>query len=303
MAAVVHAACGRSAIEARLIVPAGGAARRAGRARRAAADAHGRPRRPSAARSSIATAGCSPTASTPTPSTPCRPRSPTPPKTAAALCGALDDCTQEDARGAARAARAAIARSSTCERRATPTQAQARRRARARGIGFMKESRRFYPNRELAAHVLGYVGIDNVGLERARSRPTTRRCAAARARCWCRPTRGATCSAASSGRRPAGGSLELTIDEQLQHIAEREAARRRRGSARRRRHRGDHGSAHRRDPRDGELADVQPERLRRRAGAGAPQSRRAGHLRAGLDVQDRHRIGGARGARDDARRR
>ena len=56
----------------------------------------------------------------------------------------------------------------------------------------------------------------------ASKRPTTRRCAAARASCWCRPTRGATSSAASSDRRPAGASIELTIDEQLQYIAERE---------------------------------------------------------------------------------
>ena len=41
------------------------------------------------------------------------------------------------------------------------------RRVRAldlKGIGFFKESRRFYPKRELLAHVLGYVGLDNVGL-------------------------------------------------------------------------------------------------------------------------------------------
>ena len=32
------------------------------------------------------------------------------------------------------------------------------------GVGFIKESRRAYPNTQLAAHTLGYVGIDNKGL-------------------------------------------------------------------------------------------------------------------------------------------
>lgn len=32
------------------------------------------------------------------------------------------------------------------------------------GIYFQKESKRFYPNRELAAHVVGYAGMDNEGL-------------------------------------------------------------------------------------------------------------------------------------------
>jgi cell division protein FtsI (penicillin-binding protein 3) len=32
------------------------------------------------------------------------------------------------------------------------------------GIGFIKESKRAYPNADLASHVLGYVGVDNVGL-------------------------------------------------------------------------------------------------------------------------------------------
>ena len=33
-----------------------------------------------------------------------------------------------------------------------------------RGIYFQKESKRFYPKRELAAQVLGYVGLDDEGL-------------------------------------------------------------------------------------------------------------------------------------------
>jgi cell division protein FtsI/penicillin-binding protein 2 len=33
------------------------------------------------------------------------------------------------------------------------------------GIGFIKESRRFYPNKSLAAHLVGFAGIDNTGLD------------------------------------------------------------------------------------------------------------------------------------------
>ena len=165
----------------------------------------------------------------------------------------------------------------------------------ARASAFLKESRRYYPKKELASHVLGYVGARQhrpgrarVDLRRRSPRPRRQgprpdRCAPARA-----------LRAASSAPPTAGASLELTIDQYLQHIAERELRAGVEQNRRRRRHGAHHGAAHRRDPRAGELADVQPERLRPRRRRGTPQPRHPGSLRAGLDVQDRDGVGRAR---------
>ena len=90
-----------------------------------------------------------------------------------------------------------------------------------KGVWFLKENRRFYPNRELAAHLIGYVGIDNQGLfglesrydEEIAGRPGTVLIQTdAHSRAFSRVERPPT----------AGVTLELTIDKYIQHIAERE---------------------------------------------------------------------------------
>ncbi|MEZ5291372.1 MAG: penicillin-binding protein [Vicinamibacterales bacterium] len=91
------------------------------------------------------------------------------------------------------------------------------------GIGFIKENRRFYPNKELAGPLLGYVGVDNTGLggiEAAFDKVIRGRSGTvlvqtdARRRAFSRIERLPT----------TGATLELTIDEYLQHIVERELA-------------------------------------------------------------------------------
>ena len=80
------------------------------------------------------------------------------------LCDALGDCTARDRQKLLER----FAHPASLRLRAAPDLAgggaDASRRSGSTAIGFIKESRRFYPNKELAAHTLGYVGIDNKGL-------------------------------------------------------------------------------------------------------------------------------------------
>jgi cell division protein FtsI (penicillin-binding protein 3) len=144
-----------------------------------------------------------------------------PAQTAGALCGALDSCSPRDRQ-------ALVDRLSGdrpfayVRRRVTPLEARKVAALELPGVGFMKESRRFYPNRELAAHLLGYVGMDNVGLGgleatydsviRGKEGKLIAHTDARQQRFNGRLERAPT----------AGGSLELTLDEQLQFITERE---------------------------------------------------------------------------------
>src|SRR5205823_3409345 len=50
------------------------------------------------------------------------------------------------------------------KRKVSPAEATAIRKAKLPGIYFQKEDQRFYPKGELAAHVLGYVNLDEEGM-------------------------------------------------------------------------------------------------------------------------------------------
>jgi len=92
-----------------------------------------------------------------------------------------------------------------------------------RGIYFQKESKRFYPKRDLAAQVIGYVGTDDEGLsgiereydERLRGKPGRMLISVDARRKWF----------GSVEKQPEPGeNVVLTVDEQIQYIAERELA-------------------------------------------------------------------------------
>ena len=142
-------------------------------------------------------------------------------KTAAALCGAFEGCSRKEQQSLVE--RLSVDRPFTyVRRRVSPLEARKVAALKLSGIGFMKESRRFYPNRELGAHLLGYVGLDNVGLsgleaayDKVIRGKEGKLIAHTDAR---RQTFGGRLEKAPT----AGGSLELTIDEQLQYIVERE---------------------------------------------------------------------------------
>jgi cell division protein FtsI (penicillin-binding protein 3) len=139
-----------------------------------------------------------------------------------ALCGVFGDCSRRER--ADLVARISDSKSAFAfiRRGVSPTVGARVAELAVRGVEVRVESRRYYPNKELGAHVLGYVGLDNEGLggvEKAYDSTirgkkgrvlllTDARAASLESRVELEPT--------------AGASLELTIDQYLQHIAERE---------------------------------------------------------------------------------
>ena len=92
------------------------------------------------------------------------------------------------------------------------------------GIHFQKEPKRFYPKRELAAQILGYVGTDDQGLsglerqfnQQLQGKPGKLMISVDARKRWF----------ASVEKEPeAGNSVVLTVDQNIQYIAERELER------------------------------------------------------------------------------
>jgi cell division protein FtsI (penicillin-binding protein 3) len=144
-----------------------------------------------------------------------------PAEVASQVCGALDGC------GADR--RHAIAKSLSkrapfayIARQVTPDEARRVKALALPGITLLKESRRYYPNSELAAHVVGYVGLDNVGLGGIESAYDSQiRGRAGKVLLQTDNRRKAMFSRVETPPT-AGAGIELTIDQYLQHVAERE---------------------------------------------------------------------------------
>jgi len=94
------------------------------------------------------------------------------------------------------------------------------------GVGVIPESRRFYPHRELAAHVLGFTGVDSAGLEglekgyddilRGQSSQYSRK----------RDARGRPIYISEEGpvQQTKGHDLVLTLDKRIQYLAQRALA-------------------------------------------------------------------------------
>ncbi len=106
-------------------------------------------------------------------------------------------------------------------RKITAEQAERIAAMNLRGVYFQREGGRFYPKRELAAHVLGYVDIDEKGLggveysldDQIRTKPGKMLILADAHRRWYD----------SNSKAPdSGTSVVLTLDEKIQYIAEKE---------------------------------------------------------------------------------
>jgi cell division protein FtsI/penicillin-binding protein 2 len=146
--------------------------------------------------------------------------------TARALCNVLSACDAAKREQIARKLDSGSYRKKTyfayIERLVSPSVAARVAALELDGISLTKETRRYYPNKDLAAHVLGFVNVDSKGMGgieatydsviRGHDGHALAQVDARQNRLQMRVDREPT----------AGATVELTIDVQLQYILERE---------------------------------------------------------------------------------
>lgn len=107
------------------------------------------------------------------------------------------------------------------KRQAGPDEVQAVEALDLEGISFHHEYRRFYPNKNLAAQVLGFCNIDGKGMEGVEHYYERYLNADAASRRALRDALGRHFAADDqSARLPVGNDVVLTIDSTIQHLAE-----------------------------------------------------------------------------------
>jgi cell division protein FtsI/penicillin-binding protein 2 len=142
-------------------------------------------------------------------------------ETAQALCGVFGNCSKSDL--AALTATLSQSRGKKYLRRAVSPDVASRVMAlELPGVGLESETKRYYPKKELAANVLGFVGQENKGfggVEQAFDKDIRGK-----------PGRALRLNDAKQNSMDrqvllaptAGATIELTIDQTIQHIVERE---------------------------------------------------------------------------------
>lgn len=108
-------------------------------------------------------------------------------------------------------------------RKITPEQSEAIKKIGIKNIGFIKESKRCYPNGYLASHIIGFAGLDNKGLEGLELYYDSYLKGEAGWGLFLRDAKQTKLDLWEKMVLPKDGyDLVLTIDEVIQYIAERE---------------------------------------------------------------------------------
>jgi cell division protein FtsI (penicillin-binding protein 3) len=118
------------------------------------------------------------------------------------------------------------------ERQLPPQTTNKIKQLKLAGIGFVKESKRFYPNFEVAAHVLGFTGLDPEGLEGIERRYDSTIMGSTGYLMTERDALGRDVAIRNAVVRDAlpGKNLILTLDKNIQYFTEKELAKAVQGS-------------------------------------------------------------------------